>query len=59
MWGRDGGSWAGAYAPGANEAALRAQAALALGVGAEGLPQVCLGMNGMVKGLSLSLYQAD
>jgi hypothetical protein len=38
-WGPDGSGWAGRYAPGANEAALRAHAALALGVGVDSLPQ--------------------
>lgn len=38
MWSRDSIGWRAAFAPGANEAALRTQAALALGV--DGLPQV-------------------
>ena len=36
MWSRDSSGWGAAFAPGANEAALRTQAAMALGV--DGLP---------------------
>lgn len=51
MWSRDSSGWGAAFVPGANEAALRTQAALSLGV--DGMPQVgtcpaCLGFYTLV-----------
>ncbi|KAK9821713.1 hypothetical protein WJX81_001329 [Elliptochloris bilobata] len=59
MWSGDGSGWGAAFAPGANEASLRAQAALALGVGADGVPQASIGYLGQGAGAGQAAASAQ